>query len=65
MQVEDLSFLIIHGCRYLIILEKNSPRFCHVEEFTYLSVAKKEGVSQTYDTPSQLKSSNEKYKEFV
>ena len=37
---------------YLIILEKNSPRFCHVEEFTYLSVAKKEGVSQTYDTPS-------------
>ena len=54
MQVEDLSFLIIHGCRYLIILEKNSPRFCHVEEFTYLSVTKKKGASQTYDAPSSL-----------
>ena len=54
MQVEDFCFLIIHGYRYLIILEKNSPRVCHVEEFTYLSVTKKEGVSQTYDTPSSL-----------
>ena len=54
MQVEDFCFLIIHSYRYLIILEKTSPRFFHVEEFTYLSVTKKEGVSQTYDTPSSL-----------
>ena len=33
---------------------KSTPRFFHVEEFTYLSVTKKEGVSQTYDTPSSL-----------
>ena len=29
--------------RYLIILEKTTPVFCHVEEFTYLSVTKKKG----------------------
>ena len=33
---------------------KTSPRVCHVEEFIYLSVAKKKGASQTYDTPSSL-----------
>ena len=33
---------------------KKITRVCHVEEFTYLSVTKKEGVSQTYDTPSSL-----------
>ena len=33
---------------------KKLTRVCHVEEFTYLSVTKKEGVSQTYDTPSSL-----------
>ena len=41
MQVEDFCFLIIHSYRYLIILEKTSPRVCHVEEFIYLSVTKK------------------------
>ena len=55
MQVEDLSFLIIHGCRYLIILEKNSPRFCHVEEFTYLSVAKKRVCHRLMTHPPNLK----------
>ena len=40
--------------RYLIILEKTTPVFCHVEEFTYLSVTKKKGASQTYDAPSSL-----------
>lgn len=33
---------------------KSTPRFCHVEEFIYLSVTKKEGASQTYDAPSSL-----------
>ena len=51
MQVEDFCFLIIHGYRYLIILEKPHPGL-HVEEFIYLSVAKKKGASQTYDTAS-------------
>ena len=53
MQVEDFCFLIIHGYRYLIILEKPHPGL-HVEEFIYLSVSKKKGASQTYDTPSSL-----------
>ena len=52
------SFRMSNFCYFCSFRMSNSrkkiTRVCHVEEFTYLSVTKKEGVSQTYDTPSSL-----------
>ena len=40
--------------RYLIILENPHPGFSMSKNSFIVSVTKKEGVSQTYDTPSSL-----------